>query len=378
MEVYIIMKKTVINENQRGFLFKDGKYVKMLAPGKYRLSDNKTIEICDTDKPISLDNCGVDVILNDPEAAACTSVLQVPDRRLALHFADGRFDGVFPSGKYVFWAQNAKHEYIIADISAPEVSEDIPKYIFSKIPPEYYTKVEVYEYQKGRLYFDKKLVKILDAGTYYFWKNEVKIDVGYVDTRLTQMNITGQEMLTLDKVTIRVNFVLTYRVTDYIKVITEIDDFAEQIHVYAQLAMREYTGRYKLDEILENKDRMSEYIFKKIKEKENDFFVAVTSAGVKDIILPGEIREIMNTVLTAEKRAQANVITRREEVASTRSLLNTAKLMDENKTLRRLKELEYIERICEHVDCIDLNGNIGMSGNKDILSQLTALLSGAD
>lgn len=372
------MEKTVINENQRGFLFKDGKYVKMLTPGKYRLSDNKTIEICDTDKPISLDNCGVDVILNDPEAAACTSVLQVPDRHLALHFADGRFDGVFPSGKYVFWAQNAKHEYIIADISAPEVSEDIPKYIFSKIPPEYYTKVEVYEYQKARLYFDKKLVKILDAGTYYFWKNEVKIDVGYVDTRLTQMNITGQEMLTLDKVTIRVNFVLTYRVTDYIKVITEIDDFAEQIHVYAQLAMREYAGRYKLDEILENKDRMSEYIFKKIKEKENDFFVTVTSAGVKDIILPGEIREIMNTVLTAEKRAQANVITRREEVASTRSLLNTAKLMDENKTLRRLKELEYIERICEHVDCIDLNGNIGMSGNKDILSQLTALLSGAD
>lgn len=92
--------------------------------------------------------------------------------------------------------------------------------------------------------------------------------------------------------------------------------------------------------------------------------------GVKDIILPGEIRDIMNTVLVAEKRAQANVITRREEVASTRSLLNTAKLMDENKTLYKLKELEYIERICENV------GSINVSGNGDLLSQLTAVLRG--
>ena len=82
----------------------------------------------------------------------------------------------------------------------------------------------------------------------------------------------------------------------------------------------------------------------------------------------GEIRDIMNTVLIAEKRAQANVITRREEVASTRSLLNTAKLMEENPTLYRLKELEHIERICENV------GNINLNGNGDVLSQLMGLM----
>ena len=77
----------------------------------------------------------------------------------------------------------------------------------------------------------------------------------------------------------------------------------------------------------------------------------------------------MNSVLAAEKRAQANVITRREEVASTRSLLNTAKLMDENTTLRKLKELEYIERICEHVSEINVNGR------KGLLAELSALLT---
>ena len=104
-------------------------------------------------------------------------------------------------------------------------------------------------------------------------------------------------------------------------------------------------------------------VLQKLKEKEADLYVEFTDSGVKDIILPGEVRDIMNTVLIAEKRAQANVITRREEVASTRSLLNTAKLMDENTTLYKLKELEYIEKICDKV------GNISV-GNSDILGQL--------
>ena len=165
----------------------------------------------------------------------------------------------------------------------------------------------------------------MDAGTYYFWRTPVKVDVDFVDTRLTRMDITGQEILTADKVSIRINFVCNYRVTDYVRSLTEIDDFSEQMHVAAQLSLREYVGKHKLDEILENKSQMSEFVFAKLKEKEKELFVEIADAGVKDIILPGEIREIMNTVLIAEKRAQANVITRREDVASTRSLLNTAK-----------------------------------------------------
>lgn len=92
-------------------------------------------------------------------------------------------------------------------------------------------------------------------------------------------------------------------------------------------------------------------------------------AGVKDVILPGEIKDILNTVLVAEKQAQANLILRREETASTRSLLNTAKLMDENQTLYRLKELEFLEKICEKV------GNVSLLGGGTLLEQLNSLLS---
>lgn len=362
------IKKVIINENQRGFLFKNGKYVKMLTAGKYYAFGGKEIEISDLSQPISSDKCALDTFLNDRAVANAVSVVEVADCELALHFVNDNFCGVLPHGKYAFWALTDEHSYIIADISVPTVSESIPEYIFTKIPPVYYTKIEVAEYEKARLYFNRKLVKILDAGTYYFWKNGVTVEADFVDTRLTQMNITGQEILTLDKVSVRINFVCSYRVTDYVKSLTEIDSFSEQLRVFAQLALREYVGRYKLDEILENKAQMSEFVFNKLKEKEGDLFVEIADAGVKDIILPGEIRDIMNTVLIAEKSAQANVITRREEVASTRSLLNTARMMDENQTLYKLKELEYVERICENV------GNITLNGNGGVLTQLTEIL----
>lgn len=364
------MKKMIINENQKGFLFKNGKYIKLLNAGKYHLFGGKEIEISGLEQPIVCSKCTLETLLADKAIANQVAVVEVGDEELALHYVNGKFSSVLRHGKYAFWSVVDQHECKIVDISTPTVDESIPEYIFSKIPQIYYTKIEVAEYQKARLYFNQKLERILDAGTYYFWKTPIKVDVGFVDTRLTQMDITGQEILTADKVSLRINFVCNYRVTDYVKILTEIDDFAEQMHVAAQLALREYVGKYKLDEVLENKDQMSEFVFGKLKAKEKELFVEITDAGVKDIILPGEIREIMNTVLVAEKRAQANVITRREEVASTRSLLNTAKLMDENQTLYKLKELEYVERICENV------GNISLNGNGNILSQLTSILNG--
>ncbi len=360
--------KTIINENQRGLLFKSGKFMKMLEPGKYYTLSNQTIEILEIKEAIASSKAALDVLLKNEAVRAQTVCIEVDDCQLALHFVNGKFSNALPCGKYAFFTVYDTHDFQIVDISSPEVSEDIPEYIFSKISDCLYTRIEVLQYQKARLYFNQKLVKILDAGTYYFWKTNIKVDIDYVDTRLTKINITGQEILTQDKVSIRVNFVCNYRIADYIKVFTEIDDYEEQLHVAAQLALRDYVGQYRIDEILENKEQLSQFVFDRLKAKEKAFFIEITDAGVKDIILPGEIRDIMNTVLIAEKRAQANVITRREEVASTRSLLNTAKLMDENQTLYKLKELEYVERICENV------GNITLNGNGDLLSQLTAVL----
>ena len=361
------MRKIIINENQKGFLFKNGKYIKMLDAGRYFVFGGREIEIMNLEQPIVSAKCSLETLLADKNLANKVTVVEVGDQELALHYVNGKLSSVLPCGKYAFWSVVDRHEFNIIDISTPNVDESVPEYVFSKIPQLWYLKVEVAEYQKARVYFNQKLERILDAGTYYFWRTSVRVDVSYVDTRLTQMNVTGQEILSADKVSLRINFVCNYRITDYVRILTEIDNFEEQMHVAAQLALREYVGKYKIDEILESKEQMSEFVFSKLKAKESELFVEITDAGVKDIILPGEIREIMNTVLVAEKQAQANVITRREEVASTRSLLNTAKLMDENKTLYKLKELEYVERIFENV------GNISIAGT-DVLSQLTGII----
>lgn len=362
--------KTIINDRQRGFLFRNGKFIKLLSPGKYHMFGNWKIELAELKETIHSNLAPLDILLKNSDLYAQTVSVQVDDCHLALHFVNGTFQDVLLPGRYAFWTVYDKHEFTIVDTSSPEVAEEVPNYIFPYLPSNLYVKIEVAVYEKARLFFNGKFERLLDAGTYYFWNTAVKVQADWVDTRLTKMNITGQEVLTQDKVTIRVNFVCNYRITDYVKIYTDIDDYAEQIHVAAQLAMRDYVGKHRMDEILENKEQMSKVIYDCLKAKEQLFFVEIVMADVKDIILPGEIRDIMNTVLIAEKRAQANVITRREEVASTRSLLNTAKLMEENKTLYRLKEMEYIERICENV------GNISISGSSGLLSQLTALLYG--
>ncbi len=366
------MKKGIILENQKGFYYKNGKYEKMLGAGSYFVYGGREIEVFNINECLEPRNCSLPTLLADPAVAQAVSVVEVSDTQLCLHFVDGKYAGYLRAGKHAFFNEWGEHSYILADISTPDIGADIPAYVFQSLPLCCYTKVEVAEYQKARLCYDGVPVRVLECGTYYFWKGSVKVSVEFIDMRLTEMDISGQEMLTADKVSVRVNFVCSYRVKDCTKILTEVDDYASHLRVRAQLALREYISKTKLDELLWQREGISAFVLEALKAREDELYVEFLDAGVKDIILPGEIRDIMNTVLIAEKRAQANVITRREEVASTRSLLNTARLMEENKTLYRLKELEYIERICENVS------NINLSAGGDILAALSKALTPSD
>ena len=363
--------KIIINENQKALLFKNGKFFNLLDAGKHHVffGDCQVI-YCDVNEEFKPEGISIDSLLIHEKLSKQLTTVDVQDETIALHFVNGRFKECLTTGTHAFWNTYLNHSFKTISTKNPLVGEDVPKYIFSCIPSHLFYVVEVCEYQKAVLHIDGKFHGLLKEGTYYFWENGVKVNVDFVDTRLLQMNIAGQEILTLDKVSVRINFVCSYKITDFIKIHTDINNFEEQMHVAFQLALREYIGRYRLDEILENKEKISLDVLSKIKEKEEDFFIKIVDAGIKDIILPGEIRDIMNTVLIAEKKAQANVITRREEVASTRSLLNTAKLMEENATLYKLKELEFLEKICENV------GSINVGSSADLLSQLSKIVKG--
>jgi regulator of protease activity HflC (stomatin/prohibitin superfamily) len=133
------------------------------------------------------------------------------------------------------------------------------------------------------------------------------------------------------------------------------------------LALRAFVGGLTLDELLSKKDTIASEILAEVTAKIGNLGLVISDAGIRDVILPGDMKEIMNQVLVAEKKAQANSIMRREETASTRSLLNTAKLMEENEMLWKLKEMEYVEKIADKI------GEITISGGGNIIGQLKAI-----
>ena len=363
--------KVIIQENQRGVLTKNGKFVRLLGAGKYHTFGGRAIELLDVGDlaAVNARSVPMSVLEQDADFQAQTVRVDVHDGEYVLHFVDGVFRQLLTvSGHFFFWKKGFQHTFRAVDVTSPEMDASIlPSYLKQLSP--YCDVVEVGARERAALYFDRKFVRFLEAGKYYFWKNGVEVTTERYPTCLVQKEIVGQEILTADKVTLRINCVCDYQIADYERLHKEVGDYAQQLHTDLQLALREDVGKYRIDEILENKEALTEYLTNVIAEKGRELCLDVRCASVRDMILPGEIRDIMNTVLVAEKRAQANVIARREEVASTRSLLNTARLMDENQTLYKLKEWEYVERICEKV------GSINVSGG-DLPAQLVQLLTG--
>ena len=364
--------RITIKDHERGILFKDGNFRGLLKPGKHFIMpfSQTRIEILDIANPFYIAGYPLDLFLQDTDLCSELAIIDVADKEIAFHYIDDKFQTVLATGKYAFWTALHKHTFTVANVSHPEIPEHTDKHLLAH--PQLRTYCGVYDiepHMKGILFFDNSLQRILDPGRHYFWLGFNKVDISKVDMRKREIEISGQEMMTEDKVPLRFNFVCQYKIIDALKVVVDIKDYEQQIYILLQLILREYVGTLKLDDLLKMKQEIATYVLKGLQGKGQDYGVEFLFAGVKDIILPGEIKDILNTVLIAEKRALANVITRREETASTRSLLNTAKLMDENQTLFRLKELEFLEKICDKV------GNISLTGGGGLFEQLNSLLT---
>lgn len=350
------MKRVRINTGNIGLVFKNENYKKVLTEGTYWLVPNEKIRIYDLasifNPPLELN-----ILLRDKELAQHLTVVEVKDNEIAILYKDGVFQYVLAPGKYSYWKGVVDFTFTIVDLSKIEQIKDIPLNILQKPGVINYVRVyQVESYEKGLLYSDGKFDKELETGVYYFWKNAIPVTILKADLRQQQMEISGQEILTKDKAALRINFYTQYIVNDVVKALSENKDFEKQLYIIMQLALREFIGTLTLDEILEKKESINQYVIENVKEKAEKLGVEIKDSGVRDIILPGDVKDIMNQVLIAQKKAQANIITRREETASTRSLLNTAKLMEENEMLFKLKEMEYVEKIAEKINSISLSG----------------------
>ena len=358
------MKKVKVNEWQVALVFKNGAYKKMLLAGNYWFWKNEDVFVYDITKqfvaPVELN-----ILLQDQSLAEILQVIEVKENEIVLQYENGLLKQVLSAGRYAFWKSVVKNEFIRADISQVEIDLSIDRTTLSKAPLNNWVRsTEVQSNEKGVLFMDANMVGLLEPGIYYWWKNQVSIQVAKTDMRKLQLEVNGQEILTRDKAALRLNAWLQYQVTDIVKALVENKEYEKQLYVAVQLALREYIAVYSFDELLEKKESLAPFVLQQIREKAESLGVTLNGFGIRDIILPGDIKEIMNQVLVAEKKAQANSIMRREETASTRSLLNTAKLMEENAMLWKLKEMEYVEKIAEKIS------NISVNGSGDLLSQL--------
>ena len=233
--------------------------------------------------------------------------------------------------------------------------------------------VEIPDEHVGLLKVNGKITEQLAPGSYGYWKYKRAISVSQMDLRLQSVEVAGQEILTKDRVSLRINLSANYKVIDPMAVALKVNDFAGFVYKELQLKLREAVGTATLDGLLEDKDSLNQVIQQGLFEKLKAYGVELLSVGVKDIILPGDMKVILNKVVEAQKEAEANLIKRKEETQAMRSLHNTAKMMENNPVLIRMKELEALERVTERVDKITVYS--GLDGVLNDLVKLAPVLA---
>jgi regulator of protease activity HflC (stomatin/prohibitin superfamily) len=272
-----------------------------------------------------------------------------------------------PNTRALYWKSYIDQRFEVIDIAGdfavdakliPQMVSGVARGAVKVAGADGVLAVQVPDYHVGILYVDGKVGKLLEAGMHYFWKFIRDLKVEVVDLRLQSIEVAGQEILTRDKVSLRVNLTAGYRVSDVLAAYSKQAKPVEYLYKELQYGLRAAVGTRSLDELLENKGAIDAIVAEHIARRSVGLGLEVESVGVKDIILPGEMKVILAKVVEAEKAAQANVIRRREETASTRSMLNTARVMEDNPIALRLKELETLEKVTEKIDKISVFGGL--------------------
>ena len=274
-------------------------------------------------------------------------MLDLEDDQRGLVWVDRRFARILPPGQYAFWTEPREVRVEVVDARRPRFEhEDL--------------KVIVAERVGARAARDRARSAAAawgcssstaatptrsTPGPWAFWKGAADVRVVEVDLREATLDVPGQEIMSADKVTLRLNAVATYRVADPRKAVCTADDYKQALYREAQLVLRAVVGGRELDALLADKEAVAREAAALLAPRAEALGLEVAALGIRDLILPGDMKELMNKVTEARKAAEANLITRREETAALRSQANTAKLLAENPTLMRMRELEVLEKV---------------------------------
>jgi len=364
------MKRVWIAQHERALVWENKMFSGVLEPGKHwliKLFGTVEFQVYDLTVP-EFEHPRVDFLVKEarPTMENHFHIVELTDSEVGLVYKNGKLASVLAPGKrQLYWKGPIEVKVEKIDLSVDlEVPERVAKLLARAKAPlaaqasEAVIAVEVPDTSGALLIVDGQLAKVLEPGLHVFWKFQRSVKVDIMDRRVQALEVSGQDILTRDKVSLRVNLTALWQLLDIVTARAGLQNFVEFVYKELQFALREAIGGRTLDELLGAKGDLDREIQASALSRIEKHGIQLVSVGVKDIILPGDMKEILNKVVEAEKVAQANLIKRREETAATRSLLNTARLMDENPTLMRLKELETLEKVTEKVDKLTVFGGL--------------------
>lgn len=358
-------ERVTLTETERMLVLEKGRFAAILGPGEHRLKrDGTQREVHSLDRLRFVSPFDRALFRERPDLADAhlTEVVSGIDEVVVV-LRDGRpFEVLLPDTRVVLFTDAAtftvERHPLTKTLAVPPAL--MRRLVRAGLTSGFNT-AEVDEGHIGLLSVDGVRMGRLEPGTHGFWKLGRHVAVKRIDLRLRTHEVTGQEILTKDRVTIRVNVTAQVRVVDPERAVSAVKDFDEALHRSLQLAFRKTLGALTLDRLLAEKVSVDAEAAGKVRAEMAGIGLEVGEIALKDVILPGEMREILNQVVAAEKEAEANVIRRREETNATRSLLNTAKVMAENPVMLRLKELEALETIAGKVERLTVhNGAQGL------------------
>ncbi|MEM6638731.1 MAG: slipin family protein [Pseudomonadota bacterium] len=372
-----LLQTFIVRKHERGLLFKDGDFLNFLDPGTYRFygwRNRYAMEHYDLASAAfqhRLSDYLIDAERDEVDRRFHT--VETGENEMALVSLNGKPETVLgPAERALFWRGPVTVRVERFDLTEQIKLDDrltrrlvlgrdarvvraADHAVYARLVPNGHA---------GLLYVDGELTEVLSAGMHAFWDVSYRVSVETVDLRVKALEVTGQEILTRDKVALRMNVTATYQYTDVATALRTYKDPLDQLYKEIQFGLRAAVGTRKLDALLEDKSAIDRDIAEHLGARFTEIGLRVLSVGVKDLILPGDMKSLLGQVVEAEKAAQANVIRRREETNATRSLLNTAKVMESNAIALRLKELETLEKITENV------------GDLSVVGGLDALLNG--
>ena len=353
-----------IGKYERGFLFRKNDFVERLDSGRhwfwdpwFRLHVDR-VPLTQT----AVDHPELAVMVKVGAFSGQAEVVDVKDHERALVWVDGRLYGLYRPGVHVFWNVLSEVRVEILDARSIRLDHQEESAIVKLgSATALIEAVSIAAEETGLLYVDGKFQETLAPGRYLFWKGEANVVIRRVDRRVEMLEIQGQEIMTADKLSLRLNAVVSYRVADPVAALQRVQDFRQSIYRDVQLSLRSAIGAKTLDELLSEKERISETMASTLVERLTDDGIELISVGIRDIILPGEMKELLNRVTEASKAAEANLITRREETAALRSQLNAARLLESNPVLMRMRELEVLEKVAAQSKLSVMLGESGLS-----------------